>query len=156
MKLKAGLASAIAFAVCLSPSGMAEKAKEKTTEAPLSEVNITGEWTFQANTGPECTFSGNALISATDKPTRYVCELTAVQVCPTSTWQVRQSCAATRLGDEVIIASKIEEYIQGKANNGYKPDNFKLTIKSPDLMKGVLVSWGFHNAEFRRLEGAVS
>lgn len=144
-----------ALVLSVAPSALPEKGGN-TKDVPVADVNISGEWGFQANTGPECTFSGNALLSESETPNRYACELTAVQICPTSTWQVRQSCAATRIGNEVIIASRIEEYIQGEPDNGYKPDNFKLTIKSPDLMKGVLVSWGFHNAEFRRLEGAVS
>lgn len=150
------LAALSLMVLSTAPASLAEKPGDKGSDVPVSAVNITGEWSFIANTGPECSFSGSALLSATEKPSRYACELTAVQICPTSKWQVRQTCAATRIGDEVIIASKIEEYIEGEPDKGYKPDNFKLTIKSPDLMKGVLVSWGFHNAEFRRVEGAVS
>ena len=130
------------------------QADEATPERPATE--IAGNWSFVANTGPDCTFSGNALLIATEDPNRYGCELTALQVCSIETWQVRQSCTASRQGEQLVITSKIEEFVQGTPNQGYRADNFKLTIKSASLMTGVLVSWGFHLAEFRRSEGSIS
>ncbi len=146
------LASVLAL-TGLSAPGLAEVSK---TETDPADVNIAGEWSFVANTGVDCTFSGNALLIETEDPTRFDCELTAVQVCSTSTWQVRQSCAASQVNDSVVIVSEIEEFIQGEPNQGYRPDNFRLTIRSSDLMKGALISWGFHLAEFRRMEGTIS
>lgn len=119
-------------------------------------ANIAGEWSFIANTGPECQFTGNALLTATEDPRQYACELTAYQVCSTETWQVRQSCTAFRDGDEVVINSRIEEFIQGEAGPSYRRDNFKLTIISSDKMIGSLVSWGYHSAVFMRSEGTIS
>lgn len=145
-----------ACAMALSLGFTAATQAEQSTPDAIKSANIAGEWSFVANTGPECTFSGTALLLETDEPGRYGCELTAVQVCVVDTWQVRQSCAASRVGDEVVIVSRIEEYIQGTDSGSYRPDNFKLTIKSADLMKGVLISWGYHLAEFRRSEGSTS
>ena len=118
--------------------------------------DISGDWTFVANVDPVCTFSGTALLTKTDDPTRYGCELTAIQVCDAETWQVRQSCQATTIGDELVISSQIEEFVQGEQTGAYRPDNFKLKIKSADHMRGVLISWGAHIAEFRRSDGAMS
>lgn len=118
--------------------------------------DISGDWTFVANVDPVCSFSGSALLTRTEGPTQFGCELTAIQVCPSGTWQVRQSCSANTVGDELVITSQIEEFIQGEQTGGYRPDNFKLKIKSADHMRGVLISWGAHIAEFRRSDGAMS
>lgn len=122
-------------------------------------VNIAGDWGFVANTGPECTFSGSALLIETEDPTKYDCELTAVQICATEHWQVRQSCSVSRMsGGQVVIVSRIEEFVLGapEVQHQYRPDNFSLHIKNANLMTGVLVSWGWHTAEFRRQEGSIS
>ena len=130
---------------------------EVSEPAPAEdEIDIAGDWSFVANTGSDCTFSGNALLIPTEDKSRFSCELTAVQVCTTETWQVRQTCTASRVNNQVVIISKIEEFIQGESEFGYRPDNFKLTIKSADFMYGVLASWGLHTAEFHRADGTIS
>ncbi|MAP94997.1 MAG: hypothetical protein CMK07_08615 [Ponticaulis sp.] len=132
-------------------------AKEKSSEAEdVTTADLSGEWSFIANTGDDCSFTGLALLLPTDSPDQFSCELTALQVCTTETWQVRQSCSARRLGDQLVINSEIEEFVQGEATGAYLPDNFSLKIKSADFMKGVLLSWGSHIAEFRRTEGTIS
>lgn len=146
---------ALALLLGLLPSQALAQSPEAGAEN-ISDVNIAGEWTFVANTGPECTFSGSALLTPTDEPGRFDCELTAIQVCSVETWQVRQTCLAYRSGDEVVIASEIVEFVEGGPSQAYRPDNFKLTIKSADRMKGVLISWGYHTAEFLRTEGSIS
>ncbi|MFC6197269.1 hypothetical protein [Ponticaulis profundi] len=153
MRQSIRIASLLAAAQLIAAPALAQSSQ---ASSPITDAEIAGEWTFIANTGPECTFSGNALLLQTDTPSRFSCELTATQVCMTDTWQVRQSCTATQVNDQLVITSQIEEFVQGEPNGGYKPDNFKLTIKSADLMKGVLVSWGFHMAEFRRSDGTIS
>lgn len=123
--------------------------------SPGETADISGEWSFVAKTEDDCSFTGVALLTKTDSPNRFGCELTALQVCTVETWQVRQSCSANRLGDQLIITSKIEEFLQGEETGAYMRDNFSLKIKSADLMRGVLLSWGSHVAEFRRSEGII-
>lgn len=145
-----------AMASGFAAMGAAPANAQAEEETRYVSANIAGEWSFIANTGPECEFTGNALLTATEDPREYACELTAYQVCPTETWQVRQSCTAFRDGDEVVINSRIEEFIQGEPGPSYRRDNFKLTIVSSDKMIGSLVSWGYHSAVFLRSEGTIS
>ncbi|MAK60673.1 MAG: hypothetical protein CMK09_06815 [Ponticaulis sp.] len=130
-------------------------ADESSEDVSPAQADISGEWAFEANTNDECSFTGLALLTRTDDPDRFECELTALQVCNVETWQVRQSCSAVRLGDQLIIDSTIEEFIQGRDIGAYMPDDFTLKIKSGDHMRGVLRSWGQHIAEFRRAEGVI-
>lgn len=125
-------------------------------ESSIADIDIAGQWNFVANTGTDCTFTGTAFLTPTDTATEFGCQLTAIQLCSTETWEVRQSCDVVQDGDSVVVISTIDEFVQGIDNGGYRPDNFKLTIKSADLMTGVLVSWGLHLAEFRRSEGSIS
>ena len=143
----------MALSVCLAPmlSGAAF-AEQASDDVP----NISGEWSFEADTGAGCSFTGSALLLGTSEPGVYECELTALQICGSEQWQVRQSCTAIRDDNILEISSEIEEYIQGYDNGGYLPDNFRLAITSADLMQGYLMSWGFHVAEFRRSIGAIS
>tara|TARA_B100001179_G_scaffold230792_1_gene219186 strand:+ start:1357 stop:1812 length:456 start_codon:yes stop_codon:yes gene_type:complete len=140
---------ATAFALALPVN-----AEQKMPSAPEA-ADISGEWGFTANTNDDCSFTGTALLTRTSDPNRFGCELTALQMCTSETWQVRQSCSAVRLDDQLIINSEIEEFLQGEPNQGYLPDNFSLKIKSSDFMKGVLLSWGRHSAEFRRTEDVI-
>lgn len=125
-------------------------------KAGVSKPDIAGEWAFTARTGEDCSFSGTALLTPTENPSEYACELTARQACSFETWQVRQSCKAYRTDSQLVISSKIEEFLSGEPDGRYRPDNFNLQIKSADFMKGALVSWGVHIAEFRRPDGAIS
>lgn len=143
-------ALSLAATTCLMSTAHAEQAGE------TERHNIAGEWSFEADTGEGCTFTGSALLLGTSDPTIYECELTALQVCASERWQVRQSCTAMRQDNILEIQSTIEEFIEGYDNGGYLPDNFRLAISSPDLMEGYLMSWGFHIAEFRRSIGAIS
>lgn len=125
-------------------------------EPPVGTIaDVSGEWSFVAQTDDDCSFTGVALLTRTENPNKFDCELTALQVCTVETWQVRQSCTANRLGDQLIITSQIEEFIQGAETGAYMRDNFSLKIKSADLMRGVLLSWGSHVAVFRRSEGVI-
>jgi hypothetical protein len=117
--------------------------------------DITGSWTFTANVGEACTFSGVAVLSPTEDKSRYGCELTAKQICGEAIrFTVRQSCRAVRTGDQLSIQSTIEEFIEGEPTPFYYPDNFALTIQSDNRMVGALVSASTYRAIFTRsLEG---
>lgn len=136
----------------------------KPAPPPGATANILGQWAFTAQTPDYCTFSGSAFLSAGPveggderAEETYGCELTARQSCSDGTWVVEQSCTASRLGDELIIISKVETFLQGDPDVvDYLPDNFRLNIVSGSLMVGSLVSWGVHEAEFRRPDGAIS
>ena len=147
------LAGLVALMVLPTPMASAQGLQPAESS---EEFNIAGEWSFEADTGEGCSFTGSAVLFGTPDENVFECELTALQICADETWQVRQSCTATRQGDILEISSEIEEFIQGYQNGGYLPDNFRLAIQSPDLMQGYLMSWGFHIAEFRRAIGAIS
>ncbi len=118
--------------------------------------SIAGQWMFTSWTDDACAFRGTAHLSATRTPQLYDCELTAHQVCPSVTWRVRQSCTARRVGDQLIINSRIEEFLEGEPTEAYWPDNFILSIHSDNRMTGSLLSHGSHASEFTRTEGGTS
>jgi len=122
---------------------------------PALASDITGSWTFTANVEEPCTFTGVAVLSASENDGRYGCELTAKQICgETIRYTVRQSCTAVRTGEQLSIQSEIEEFIEGEPTPFYFPDNFALTIQSDSRMAGALVSSSTYRAIFTRsLEG---
>ena len=102
--------------------------------------------------------TGTMYLSPHPEKGKYTCELTAVEVC--SLWGrsvVRQSCQASRFGNQVSIRSQIEEMLESKVEGLiYMPDNFTLTIESADRMFGALVSAVTAPAEFRRANDGIS
>lgn len=142
-----------ALLACAAMPAVHAQAEE---DAAVESSALLGEWSFIANTDEECSFTGTALLTRTEDENRFGCELTALQMCSVETWQVRQSCSAVRVGDQLVINSTIEEFLQGQPDGRYRPDNFSLMIKSADYMRGVLISWGSHIAEFRRADGTIS
>ena len=122
-------------------------------------INIAGQWTFTANIGLGCDFGGTATLT-NDGDGLYSAELTARQSCPEmleEDFLVRQECTARVLGEQVSLRCTIAEFINGYESPYYYPDNFTLTISSPNRMYGALVSSGTPNpAEWRRAEGGIS
>ena len=122
--------------------------------------DVLGTWSFR--TKPyrqgECLMTGTMYLSPHPEKDQYTCELTAVEVC--TVWGrsvVRQSCKARRFGDQLSIRSEIEEMLEAKVEGlVYVPDNFTLTIESPDRMFGALVSAVTAPAEFRRATDGIS
>lgn len=124
--------------------------------ADTDEVSVLGSWTFEAKTRDGCEFGGVAYLTAGEDAEIHACELTARQACPAITYVVRQSCTARRSGEQLIIRSAVEEFLEGEPTAGYWPDNFILTIKSESRMIGALLSHGSYAAEFRRTQEGVS
>lgn len=123
-----------------------------------AQTNIAGRWSFTADIELDCTFGGTAVLENTGDG-RYTGELTARQSCPMleDDYLVRQDCTASVLGNQVSVRCTIVEFINGFSSPFYYPDNFTLTIGSPDRMHGALVSSGTANpAEWRRAEGGIS
>lgn len=154
--MKSPFTAALLLTAIVLSQGISANAEKASTAASEEIADITGEWSFVAKTPDECSFTGVALLLPGETEDRFSCELTATQQCFGETWQVRQTCAATKVGDQLVITSTIEEFLQGEPDMGYKPDNFSLKIKSSDYMRGVLLSWGTHIAEFRRADGTIS
>lgn len=120
------------------------------------KTSALGSWSFIAKTADACEFTGIAHLTEGETPDIHTCELTARQACPDLTYVVRQSCRARRSGDQLIISSQIEEFLEGEPTSLYWPDNFILTIESENRMIGALLSHGSHAAEFRRMAEGVS
>lgn len=135
-------------AVLLGAAASADSAPE--------EISVLGSWSFVAQTYDNCEFSGIAHLRPGDSDTLHACELTARQACPDVTYVVRQSCQAQRSSGQLIISSRIEEFLEGPPSKGYWPDNFILTIKTENRMIGALLSHGSHAAEFRRMAEGTS
>lgn len=123
-----------------------------------ADVNIAGQWTFQADVENDCDFGGTAYLEKVGEG-RYEGELTAQQSCPTlpEDYLVRQSCEATEIGNQLSVRCQIVEFVNGFASEFYFPDNFTLTVQSSARMHGALVSAGrARPAEWVRDEGGIS
>lgn len=135
----------------------ASAAKDKTD---TDKSDVLGSWSFQTRPYREgtCVMTGTMSLSPHPDAGLYNCELTAVEMC--SMWGrsvVRQSCEARRFGDQVSIRSQIEEFLESKNPEMlYVPDNFTLTIQSPERMFGALVSAATAPVEFRRANDGIS
>lgn len=125
-------------------------------DVATDDVSVLGSWAFVAKTFDACEFSGVARFTSGASPTLHGCELTARQACPDMTYVVRQSCTARRSGDQLIVRSEIEEFLEGEPTPTYWPDNFILTIKNENRMIGALLSHGSHAAEFTRTADGIS
>lgn len=150
------------FGKLLSPLLLLLSLIGPATAAPMQTVsdtvNISGHWTFSARIQETCTFGGTAQLSQNSAES-YVVELTARQSCDylDEDFLVRQDCQATRLGQQLSIRCTIREFLNGYASPSYFPDNFTLTIASPNRMHGALVSaGGFQPAEWTRSNGGIS
>lgn len=147
--------AAAAMACLLTVPALANSGDDRN-----NSTDVLGSWSFQ--TSPyrqgQCVMSGTMNLSPHPEEGRYNCELTAVEMC--SMWGrsvVRQSCVASRFGDQVSIRSTIEEMLETKFEGlVYVPDNFTLTIQSSERMFGALVSAVTAPAEFRRANDGIS
>ena len=123
-------------------------------------TDVLGSWTFQTDPYRQGTCSMSGLMRLTPDPEDglYACELTAVEECvDIGRSVVVQSCTARRFGNQVSVRSIIEQMIETDFEGiNYVPDNFALTIQSPERMYGALVSAITAPVEFHRSEEGVS
>lgn len=146
--------AAIAMACLAAGPAFANSSKGK------DPGDVLGNWSFQTSPyrNGQCVMTGTMNLSPHPDEGRYNCELTAVEMC--SMWGrsvVRQSCVASRFGDQVSVRSTIEEMLEAKFEGlVYVPDNFTLTIQSPQRMFGALVSAVTAPVEFRRASDGIS
>lgn len=152
VRFRLAAAAALSLLVCIPASAGNDKDTDKT--------DVLGTWSFQTRPyrNGECVMTGTMNLSPHPDAGKYTCELTAVEMC--TFWGrsvVRQSCQASRYGDQVSIRSQIEEMLESKVEGLiYMPDNFTLTIESADRMFGALVSAVTAPAEFRRANDGIS
>jgi len=145
----------VAALVLMAVAAMPAQAKNGSDPA-----DVLGNWSFQTSPyrSGQCVMTGTMRLSPHPDDGRYMCELTAVEMC--SMWGrsvVRQSCEARRFGNQVSIRSAIEEMLESKFEGLiYVPDNFTLTIQSPQRMFGALVSAVTAPVEFRRASDGIS
>lgn len=127
-------------------------------------TDMLGKWTFQTNvyrngTGT-CSMSGTMTVTPNAEAGLYDCEVTAAEEC--DIWGksvVVQSCKVRRTRNQVAIRSIIEqklEYDMEVEGLVYIPDNFALTVQSPNLMYGSLISAVNAPVEFRRSLDGIS
>ena len=126
--------------------------------AQADEVaNPAGKWIFTAKINSTCEFGGQAFLEQTE-PNRYKGEITARQSCPElpEDYLVRQTCEASRLGNQLSVRCSIAEFLNGFESEYYYPDNFTLTIASSERMHGALVSASTAPAVWTRDDGGIS
>lgn len=133
-------------------------ASSALAEDDVPAANIAGQWQFTANVGSDCTFNGQATLTPEADGRNFACELTARETCPAFDihYLVRQSCTATRLGQQISVRSTIEEFLEGEPTPTYFPDNFSLFIQDSTRMNGALISHGAHQAVWTRPDDGIS
>lgn len=134
------------------------------SEDSSDPVDMLGKWTFQTqeyrNGGGSCNMSGTMTVTPNQEAGLYDCEVTAAEDC--EAWGksvVVQSCKVRRTRNQVAIRSIIEqklEYKESMEGLTYVPDNFALTVQSPNLMYGSLISAVNAPVEFRRSLDGIS
>ncbi len=128
--------------------------------SPPSEVEISGDWSFQTEWyyDGECQLTGQMSIQRSVTEGRYLCQFTAQEYCKTTDRAIasEQKCVARVVNDALIIDSELVS-VDEEAAGAYYPDSFSLRVESPSEMRGVLRSVGpFDPVIFRRVENAIS
>ena len=133
-------------------------------EEKADPIDMLGKWTFATrpytNGGGSCMMTGTMTVVPNPEPGLYDCEVTAQEEC--EAWGksvVVQSCKVRRTRNQVAIRSIIEQTLEYKMKvEGltYVPDNFALTVQSPNLMYGSLISAVSAPVEFRRSLDGIS
>lgn len=142
----------LAAALALS-FGFATQASAQRRAPPPAPV-ITGAWTFQTapydgdSDGRSCTMKGSMTIVQGRNGGDLTCTFTAVETCPFGEWTAEQTCTAKRTGETLEITSAVRRVTPSTVN--YAPDNWRLTIRTGDLMIGELRSADIANVQFRR------
>ena len=133
-------------------------------ETDSDPIDMLGKWTFATrpyvNGGGSCMMTGTMTVVPNPEAGLYDCEVTAQEECDAwGTSVVVQSCKVRRTRNQVAIRSIIEQTLEYKMKvEGltYVPDNFALTVQSPDLMYGSLISAVNAPVEFRRSLDGIS
>ena len=133
-------------------------------EEKSDPIDMLGKWTFATqpyfNGGGRCHMSGTLTVTPNPELGLYDCEVTAQEECEAwGTSVVVQSCKVRRTRNQVAIRSIIEQTLEYKMKvEGltYVPDNFALTVQSPSLMYGSLISAVNAPVEFRRSLDGIS
>lgn len=119
-------------------------------------ANIAGAWRFETAPydGGACRMTGSMTIVQSRTGGDYTCTFIATERCNWGEWSAEQSCTAKRTGEKLEITSTIVRL--SPPGTSYAPDNWSLTIRSPDLMVGELRSADIAGVEFRRGPALVS
>lgn len=131
--------------------------------AASSELSsdMLGSWAFSTDryASGVCQMTGSLTVFMNDDNTGALdCELTAIEDCGFGRSIVAQTCQISAEGDEFLLESQIEEYIERMPNvmGIYMPDNFIISEVSGDEMLGRLISASTASAIFVRDEGNIS
>ena len=115
-------------------------------------ADITGAWAFTTQKyGDSCKLSGTVVVKPAGKS--FSCTMAAQEICRDIKVRAKETCAATRKGDDLIIKASV---VSVDPDVGYVPDDFELKVQSGSYMKGMLRS--FHSApvDFYRGDAPVS
>jgi hypothetical protein len=131
---------------------LAAAAPALANPAATKAADITGAWAFTTQTyGDACKLSGTVVVKPAGK--NFTCTMTAQEICRDIKVRAKETCTATRNGDNLVIKANV---ISVTPDVGYVPDDFELKIQGSAYMKGMLRS--FHSApvEFFRGDAPVS
>ena len=114
---------------------------------PSRRGSFGGRPLFRRTDGRSCSMKGSMTI-VQGRDGQLTCTFSATETCPFGEWTAEQTCTAKRTGDTLEIASTVRRVTPATVN--YAPDNWKLTIRTSDLMVGELRSADIANVQFRR------
>ncbi|MEM6535300.1 MAG: hypothetical protein AAF613_06625 [Pseudomonadota bacterium] len=133
-------------------------ASEAFGDETAALVDISGTWSISVRDRADCTFAGQATLLPTDNPAAYTAHLTMRHDCPEfggAAIAVQKSDVSV-LGKQVSVRSTIVEFPSGFSAS-YAPDDFALTIQSPNRMFGIQTDrYGRLPAEWVRQESGIS
>lgn len=128
--------------------------------ASAESKDLLGKWAIETSIGSPCTFKGEATLSPPKPNTtdsEYNCELTMHWVCqpPEPEYHVRQSCRVRNIRGQITVQSEIIEIKSGQ-QGGYRADNFRLSVQSPNELDGSLLSNNVLRSTWTRLANGIS
>jgi hypothetical protein len=137
-----------AFALIAAPA-----IARPVASANVTGANIAGNWAFETEVyAGGCRMTGLMTISPNARG-KHVCTFETRESCPDIVASAKQSCTATRTGNQLVVKSTVLSVIP---KVGYDPDNFELTIKSGARMTGMMRSNYSAPVEFFRGDAPTS
>lgn len=128
--------------------------------ATAETVSLAGTWTINVQEQAPCEFAGQIHLRPVDQAT-YEGTLTMRHACPffeDGEIIANQESRVSVKGNQVSVISKVVEFpMQEDWSDSYAPDNFALTVQSPNRLFGIQTDrYGTLPAEWVRTATGIS